>query len=125
MIAYSMLILQGGLGGAQAFAKCEKLVNLLKKQKESNRPYGAICASPALVLEPHGLLKVGSLLHCSPFVFCFSKYETKMTTELMHFVNTFFYIGLVVQIEIWTKEPVHMKEKHSSIWTWKYYCVKN
>ncbi|GAY64261.1 hypothetical protein CUMW_232150, partial [Citrus unshiu] len=47
----------GGLGGAQAFAKSEKLVNMLEKQKESNRPYGAICASPALVLEPHGLLK--------------------------------------------------------------------
>ncbi|ESR55793.1 hypothetical protein CICLE_v10022043mg [Citrus x clementina] len=47
----------GGLGGAQAFAKSEKLVNMLKKQKESNRPYGAICASPELVLEPHGLLK--------------------------------------------------------------------
>ncbi|GAY66459.1 hypothetical protein CUMW_248930 [Citrus unshiu] len=47
----------GGLGGAQAFANSEKLVNMLKKQKESNRPYGAICASPALVLEPHGLLK--------------------------------------------------------------------
>ncbi|GAY68920.1 hypothetical protein CUMW_267950 [Citrus unshiu] len=31
---------------------------VLPKQKESNRPYGAICASPALVLEPHGLLKV-------------------------------------------------------------------
>ncbi|CAN1271648.1 Protein DJ-1 homolog B [Linum perenne] len=48
---------QGGLGGAQAFSKSEKLVNLLKKQCESNLPYGAICASPALVLEPHGLLK--------------------------------------------------------------------
>lgn len=49
---------QGGLGGAQAFAKSETLVNLLKKQRESNKPYGAICASPALVFEPHGLLKV-------------------------------------------------------------------
>ncbi|KAH9722908.1 hypothetical protein KPL70_006896 [Citrus sinensis] len=52
-----MHIAHGGLGGAQAFAKSEKLANMLKKQKESNRPYGAICASPALVLEPHGLLK--------------------------------------------------------------------
>lgn len=77
MIAHNTLILQGGLGGAQAFAKCDKLVNLLKKQKESNRPYGAICASPALVLEPHGLLKVGPLLHFLPFVLQFSKYETK------------------------------------------------
>ena len=49
---------QGGLGGAQAFANSDKLVNLLKKQAELNKPYGAICASPALVLEPHGLLKV-------------------------------------------------------------------
>ncbi|ESR55807.1 hypothetical protein CICLE_v10024164mg [Citrus x clementina] len=30
---------------------------VLPKQKESNRPYSAISASPALVLEPHGLLK--------------------------------------------------------------------
>lgn len=50
--------MQGGLGGAQAFANSEKLVDLLKKQREINKPYGAICASPALVLEPHGLLKV-------------------------------------------------------------------
>ncbi|KAK3424467.1 hypothetical protein EUGRSUZ_F01221 [Eucalyptus grandis] len=56
-LSYDLIVLPGGLGGAQAFAKCDKLVNLLKKQKESNRPYGAICASPALVLEPHGLLK--------------------------------------------------------------------
>lgn len=53
--------MQGGLGGAQAFANSEKLVSLLKKQSESDRPYGAICASPALVLEPHGLLKVWAL----------------------------------------------------------------
>ncbi|KAH9778908.1 protein DJ-1 [Citrus sinensis] len=56
-LSYDLIVLPGGLGGAQAFAKSEKLVNMLKKQKESNRPYGAICASPALVLEPHGLLK--------------------------------------------------------------------
>ncbi|KAH9722957.1 protein DJ-1 [Citrus sinensis] len=56
-LSYDLIVLPGGLGGAQAFAKSKKLVNMLKKQKESNRPYGAICASPALVLEPHGLLK--------------------------------------------------------------------
>ncbi|GAY51511.1 hypothetical protein CUMW_134700 [Citrus unshiu] len=56
-LSYDLIVLPGGLGGAQAFAKSDKLVNMLKKQKESNRPYGAICASPALVLEPHGLLK--------------------------------------------------------------------
>ncbi|XP_038685165.1 protein DJ-1 homolog B-like [Tripterygium wilfordii] len=56
-LSYDLIVLPGGLGGAQAFAKSEKLVNMLKQQKDSNRPYGAICASPALVLEPHGLLK--------------------------------------------------------------------
>ncbi|KAG2681713.1 hypothetical protein I3843_11G157400 [Carya illinoinensis] len=54
---FDLIVLPGGLGGAQAFANSEKLVTLLKKQREINRPYGAICASPALVLEPHGLLK--------------------------------------------------------------------
>ncbi|KAK9269786.1 hypothetical protein L1049_001564 [Liquidambar formosana] len=56
-LSYDLIVLPGGLGGAQKFAESEKLVNLLKKQRESNRPYGAICASPALVLEPNGLLK--------------------------------------------------------------------
>ncbi|KAK9132050.1 hypothetical protein Scep_011578 [Stephania cephalantha] len=56
-LSFDLIVLPGGLPGAQAFAKSEKLVDLLKKQMESNRPYGAICASPAIVLEPHGLLK--------------------------------------------------------------------
>ncbi|KAH7512641.1 hypothetical protein FEM48_Zijuj12G0112400 [Ziziphus jujuba var. spinosa] len=56
-LSYDLIVLPGGLGGAQSFANSEKLVSLLKKQSESNRPYGAICASPALALEPHGLLK--------------------------------------------------------------------
>ncbi|PKU65778.1 protein DJ-1 homolog B [Dendrobium catenatum] len=54
---YDLIILPGGLPGAQAFSNSEKLVNLIKKQAESNKPYGAICASPAIVLEHHGLLK--------------------------------------------------------------------
>ncbi|KAF2287331.1 hypothetical protein GH714_039651 [Hevea brasiliensis] len=57
-LSYDLIVLPGGLGGAQKFAVSEKLVDTLKKQRESNRPYGAICASPALVLEPHGLLKI-------------------------------------------------------------------
>ncbi|KAL1299612.1 hypothetical protein HN51_044160 [Arachis hypogaea] len=55
-LSYDLIVLPGGLGGAQTFAKSETLVSLLKKQRE-NRYYGAICASPVLVLEPHGLLK--------------------------------------------------------------------
>lgn len=44
--------------GAKTLGGCEKLVALLKKQAEANRPYGAIGAATAHVLEPHGLLKV-------------------------------------------------------------------
>ncbi|XP_057795953.1 protein DJ-1 homolog B-like [Salvia miltiorrhiza] len=55
--SFDLIVLPGGLGGAQAFTESDKLVNLLKKQRESNKLYGAICASPALVLEPHGLIK--------------------------------------------------------------------
>ncbi|KAF9587767.1 hypothetical protein IFM89_005499 [Coptis chinensis] len=56
-LPYDLIVLPGGLPGAQTFSNSENLVNLLTKQAESNRPYGAICASPALVLEPHNLLK--------------------------------------------------------------------
>jgi len=54
---YDLIVMPGGLPGAEKFASTEKLVDLLKKQAEFNKPYGAICASPAHVLEPHGLLK--------------------------------------------------------------------
>jgi protein deglycase len=51
-------IWQGGLGGAEAYSKSDKLMGLIKKQAEANKLYGAICASPAIALEPLGLLKV-------------------------------------------------------------------
>ncbi|KAF7109513.1 hypothetical protein CFC21_109757 [Triticum aestivum] len=54
---YDLILLPGGLGGAQAYAKSDKLIGLIKKQAEASKLYGAICASPAIALEPHGLLK--------------------------------------------------------------------
>lgn len=38
---------------------------MLKKQKDSNKLYGAICAAPAVVLEPNALLS-GRLATCHP-----------------------------------------------------------
>ncbi|CAF1704551.1 hypothetical protein HID58_053826 [Brassica napus] len=55
--SFDMIMLPGGLNGASRLSRCEKLVNMLKKQAEANKPYGGICASPAYVFEPHGLLK--------------------------------------------------------------------
>uniref|UniRef100_A0A0D9WQW1 DJ-1/PfpI domain-containing protein n=1 Tax=Leersia perrieri TaxID=77586 RepID=A0A0D9WQW1_9ORYZ len=54
---YDLILLPGGLGGSQAYANSDKLIGLIKKQAEANKLYGAICASPAIALEPHGLLK--------------------------------------------------------------------
>lgn len=56
-LQYDLVLLPGGLPGATTFSNTEALVSLLKKQASEKKLYGAICASPALVLEPHGLLK--------------------------------------------------------------------
>ncbi|RLN89629.1 hypothetical protein BBJ28_00017980, partial [Nothophytophthora sp. Chile5] len=48
-----------GMPGAQHLHDSEELVALLQKQKHQGKLYGAICAAPAVVLHPHGLLDVG------------------------------------------------------------------
>lgn len=53
---FDLIIVPGGMPGAETLGGCEELVALLKKQAEANRPYGAIGAATAHVLEPHGLL---------------------------------------------------------------------
>ncbi|CAO2194190.1 unnamed protein product [Urochloa humidicola] len=54
---FDLIIVPGGMPGAETLAGKEKLVALLKKQAAANKPYGAIGAATAHVLEPHGLLK--------------------------------------------------------------------
>jgi len=53
---YDLIALPGGMPGAEHLRDCEELINLLRVQKNENRLIGAICASPAVVLAPHGLL---------------------------------------------------------------------
>ncbi|MCD4830981.1 MAG: DJ-1/PfpI family protein [Anaerohalosphaeraceae bacterium] len=62
---YDMIVLPGGLDGADNLANCSELIKMLKAQKESGRFYAAICASPAVVFETHGLLK-GKKATCYP-----------------------------------------------------------
>ncbi|GLJ40237.1 hypothetical protein SUGI_0826080 [Cryptomeria japonica] len=54
---YDLIILPGGMPGAKRLQKSVSLRKLLREQALSNRIYGAICASPVVVLETHGLLK--------------------------------------------------------------------
>ncbi len=53
---YDCIALPGGMPGAEHLRDSAELVGMLKKQKQSGRLYGAICASPAVALQPHGLL---------------------------------------------------------------------
>jgi len=53
---YDLIVLPGGSKGAEHLRDNAQLTSMLKAQRDSGRLYGAICASPAVVLEHHGLL---------------------------------------------------------------------
>ena len=53
---YDLIALPGGMPGAEHLRDCQELEVMLKKQDQENRLIAAICASPAVVLLPHGLL---------------------------------------------------------------------
>ena len=62
---YDLIVLPGGLPGAENLRDSIELTNMLKKQADSDRLYAAICASPAYILQQHGLLK-GRRATCYP-----------------------------------------------------------
>lgn len=62
---YDLIALPGGMPGAEHLRDCKNLIEMLKKQKESGRLYAAICASPVVVFETHGLLE-GKRATCHP-----------------------------------------------------------
>lgn len=64
-VEYDLIVLPGGIPGAENLQKSELLATMLRKQKDANKYYGAICASPAVVLAHHGLLE-GKEATCHP-----------------------------------------------------------
>ncbi|MFA6185914.1 MAG: DJ-1 family glyoxalase III [Phycisphaerae bacterium] len=62
---YDLIALPGGMPGAEHLRDSRELAEMLKKQKDSGRLYAAICASPAVVFEHHGLL-AGKKATCFP-----------------------------------------------------------
>lgn len=54
---YDCIALPGGMPGAEHLRDSAELIEMLKKQKQAGRLYAAICASPAVVLRPHGLIE--------------------------------------------------------------------
>jgi 4-methyl-5(b-hydroxyethyl)-thiazole monophosphate biosynthesis len=62
---YDLIVLPGGIPGADNLKNSDVLAELLKKQNSEDKLYGAICASPAVVLEHLGLLE-GKKATCHP-----------------------------------------------------------
>jgi protein deglycase len=62
---YDLIALPGGMPGAEHLRDSPQLLELLKRQRASGRLYGAICATPAVALLPHGLL-TGRRATCFP-----------------------------------------------------------
>lgn len=54
---FDIIILPGGLSGAQALRDNPMVIELLKRQRASNLWRAAICASPAVVLATHHLIE--------------------------------------------------------------------
>ena len=52
--------------GANHLRDSEALDSILKKQKAAKKPYAAICASPAVVLAPKGLVEEGATCYPAP-----------------------------------------------------------
>ncbi|HML73084.1 MAG TPA: DJ-1/PfpI family protein [Anaerohalosphaeraceae bacterium] len=64
-MTFDAIILPGGMPGAEHLRDSAPLIELLKQQVLAGRLYGAICASPAVVLARHGFLK-GRKATCYP-----------------------------------------------------------
>jgi 4-methyl-5(b-hydroxyethyl)-thiazole monophosphate biosynthesis len=64
---YDLIVLPGGMPGAEHLRDSEPLIGLLKAQRNSGRLYGAICAAPVVALQARGLLK-GRKATCHPSV---------------------------------------------------------
>ncbi len=62
---YDLVVLPGGIPGVENLKNSKELTQILKNQNKLGKLYGGICASPAVVLQPHGLLE-GKLATCHP-----------------------------------------------------------
>ena len=59
-------LMTDGYKGAKHLRESAALSSILEKQKAAKKLYGAVCASPAVVLAPQGLLVESSPATCYP-----------------------------------------------------------
>jgi len=55
--SWDLVVCPGGMPGATNLKNSDSLKEILIKQNKLNKPYAAICAAPAVVLNSYGLLK--------------------------------------------------------------------
>lgn len=65
-VEFDAIALPGGMPGAQRLHDCELLRDMLKAQASSGRVTAAVCASPAVVFAPCGLLSPGATCYPLP-----------------------------------------------------------
>lgn len=73
---FDLIVLPGGQVGAENFHAHKPLIEKLHAQRMAHQWYAAICATPALVLSPHGLLD-GKQATCYPM----------LRDKLIHYVD--------------------------------------
>jgi 4-methyl-5(b-hydroxyethyl)-thiazole monophosphate biosynthesis len=62
---FDLIVLPGGIPGAEHLRDNPELKEILMRQQTNGRLYAAICAAPAVVLQAHGLLD-DRLATCHP-----------------------------------------------------------
>jgi 4-methyl-5(b-hydroxyethyl)-thiazole monophosphate biosynthesis len=62
---YDLVALPGGMPGSERLRDRPDLIELLRRQRSQGWLYAAICAAPAIVFFPHGLLE-GRRATCHP-----------------------------------------------------------
>ena len=63
---WDLIVLPGGMPGAEHLRDCDTLVSMLERQKKAGKLYGAVCASPAVVLASKGLAAEGATCYPAP-----------------------------------------------------------
>jgi 4-methyl-5(b-hydroxyethyl)-thiazole monophosphate biosynthesis len=53
---YDLIALPGGMPGAERLRDSQTLIDMLDRQAAAGKPHAAICATPAVALQPHGFL---------------------------------------------------------------------
>jgi protein deglycase len=63
---WDLVALPGGMPGAEHLRDSDALISLLERQKKEGKWYGAVCASPAVVLASKGLAAEGATCYPAP-----------------------------------------------------------